>query len=127
MYYGRYYSDLSPYSWWYCKIDGHVYDSDTLKKKFHYLDESEIEKCQNYIRLFQTDIISLETIFLNDLGGTALKTVKQQQKQNDVSFDTAFKIFEERLPVRFWHDFEKNKLREDAKKWCVENHFPFIE
>ena len=127
IYYGRSYPDLPPYLWWYCKNDGQIYDTDTLKTEFHFSDEGEMEESPNFIPLFRTDIVSLEILFLNQCGADALKKVKQQQEKEGIPFDTAFKIFEERLPVRIWHDFEKNKLREDAKKWCMENHIPFEE
>lgn len=127
IYYGRSYPDLPPYLWWYCKNDGQIYDADTLKTEFHFSDEGEMEESPNFIPLFRTDIVSLEVLFLNQCGADALKKIKQQQEKEGIPFDTAFKIFEERLPVRIWHGFEKNKLREDAKKWCMENHIPFEE
>lgn len=83
-----------------------------------------MEESPNFIPLFRTDIVSLEALFLNQCGADALKKVKQQQEKEGIPFDTAFKIFEERLSVRIWHGFEKNKLREDAKNgaWKITSH-----
>lgn len=44
IYYGRSYPDLPPYLWWYCKNDGQIYDTDTLKTEFHFSDEGEMEE-----------------------------------------------------------------------------------
>ena len=62
-YFGRSFSDSS-LEWWFCPVDGKVYDTDEMKETFGFSDETEIEASDSFIKLFKTDIPALKRRFL---------------------------------------------------------------
>lgn len=122
MYYGRYYSFESKgyHLWWFDLQKANVYQYDELIQKFGYSSQEEIVSSGMFVPLFETDIVKLEHEFLLLRN---YKQIKRLEKQLNSDFDTEFKVFIEKNDlIKSWHDFEYNRLYQDAIVWCRENH-----
>lgn len=122
MYFGRYYSfEYEGYHlWWFDLQNAIVYQFNELIQKFGYSSEEEIISSGYFLPLFETDIVKLEHEFLLQYN---LKPIETSTKQSNLDFDTEFKIFiEKKALVKSWHDFEYDRLYQDAITWCIKNN-----
>lgn len=129
MYYGRFYTDQEnrfDVSWWLCTDDYEVYHTDALLSVYSYEDISEIAETLRFIPFFKTDIIAIEKDFMKKLNNRSCDRMLENILSNEsVTYDVAFRMFIERSSLTdSWRVFESAQLKNDAVKWCRENHIP---
>lgn len=124
-YFGRSYSDSS-LEWWFCPVDGKVYDTDEMKETFGFSDETEIEASDSFIKLFKTDIPALKRRFLESYPDPRLpQRIRAVCDAKNVDFDVAFNICAETEFLHDWNVFEEQRLEQDAVSWCRANGLPY--
>ena len=129
IYYGRYYSfedETNENLWWFNRDDLEVYSTQKLIDEYSFNNIDEIVLSDRYIRLFKTDIITVEKSFMCQYYPRYAIMVLENSRKND--YDISFKTFiDENNLTREWFEYEKAKLLEDAIDWCNENAIIFYE
>ena len=126
LYYGRCFNGHTSNDvlWWLCRMDYSIISTDVLYSTFGFSTTEEIKECGLFIPMFQTDIISLEKQFMKDYDVAVLENIMDKRH---VPYEVAFNIFVE-VPIERnlrWRSFERQKLAEDAVKWCKHYGIPY--
>jgi hypothetical protein len=126
-YYGKFYPEpaLPEIStWWFCRNDESIVALNDLFQHFGYTSLKEIQQSDAFIPLFRTNMVTVEHEFLDAYNLN--DAIEEIESEGD--FDTGFKIYidNHRLSAQ-WHEYEGNRLKEDAINWCHINGIKFID
>ena len=98
--------------------------------KFGYKDCKEIETSGHFIPVFKTDTLGLKKEFISRFHKELEDEIKAYMACKKYSFGFAFRKYIDEYfycePLdREYENFERNRLIEEAEKWCLKNNIPY--